>query len=343
MSTQYAGESIAKKIVRVNLYSRAADLLRLANIDPMEARVLVLAGPEAHETGVLQHIFRTTAKNVTFCDREDRGLIVAQRKWPGVLIHHGSVDAALRQAAQPFHFIHLDFNGHMNGGVKSAFAELRKGTMIGSVVAVTFLRGRETVNTPGWAGVDMFTGETFVRGLPRRLIQNASKFPALAAILALDPKRVRMYSWALRSALLGTPDFSGDRPYGREEITPLVAGYVYDSGNSPMGTVVVQRWRRENNTGQWGFSIGQPANMKRNAAQALRTAVSEAAGAVREKSRDDLLELVDKLLLVMNYDEACAVLAISRRTLAAWRAHRTMIRNGVIVRHKPHSEVTQIG
>lgn len=331
---RYAGESVAKKVARIRVYRRAKRLMRAAGIDERSARYLALAGPEVNDVGCLRFIMRARPENVLFVDEDDTGLKVAPEKWPGVLTYHGVLDA---RAVEPFDRIDcavVDVCGHFDRAAVSA--ALRR-LPPGGVIAYTILRARESRR----ANRRLATGVSVVREL-------LSDIPSLAdRVRGRDRTRSLVYLEMANDVLCGAHEVLYPPPTGaawearrlfadavcaarRENLKDrclVSAGWIeYWSGNSPMAVAVWQlsrpiapRWRAELDRN--GFRRGQTRrHQERVIVEDSRDAESSVGHA-----RVELLRELDALRgSGLDERELAEVAAVSPRTLAAWRAHRTM-------------------
>ncbi len=234
----YAGESPQKKIARTILY---ATCVAHGSLFPHPCGIaLSLAGPEACELPALNCVIGSRATGVVVCDIDE--IAVAAARDQGAFAVHGTLNETLSLLAKAFRgdddsafgdelkgdslgFVHFDFMGHASDVVASGMR--RAGPLLrdGSIVAWTFLRGREGNHSRRWR-------ETAAR----------VKQHALLSILAdainresgnRDGTRVvgyleQMVEW-LRP---GTPQQSWWVP---------ISVITYHSGNSPMGIIAMKR------------------------------------------------------------------------------------------------------
>lgn len=330
MSGGYAGESIAKKIARVRLYRRAAYVLREIRSGPHEGDHVVLAGPGASEVGCLKHILRVQPERCLFVDYSLVGLAEAERKWPGVRTYDGNIADALREAGargRLFRFVHLDFLGHLRMETMESIRQANIHLTEKAVVALTFLRGRESGKTPLWREINEVAPQ--MHEVMRRLA-DSQRSAVSDAITALDPVRMDGYLMSLtgffypemleawRAAIEGRPSlFNRREPGGRPLTDPESGGMApifgakYDSGRSPMGVIAVVR-----------MLVGDLRRPK-NAKMLFQAPPSEVAYTIREKSMSELVGVAVLLEAQYGREAACEILDITPGTLAAWKAHHT--------------------
>jgi hypothetical protein len=119
---EYAGESLAKKVARVRLYTRVRETLLFSNRNLDNTKVLFLPGPDASEVGALKHILKVKPQNVIGVDIDGDACDALTKKWPETNVIQGDLskpktfNKALRDIKSygefdGFDFIHLDLMG----------------------------------------------------------------------------------------------------------------------------------------------------------------------------------------------------------------------------------------
>lgn len=288
----YAGESIAKKIARARAYEFAVKCLPADRRG--RATVLALAGPEAGDLGPIRAFGVTDAPaDVMLVDLEEGGLRCAAREWPGVHVFHGPLHEA--RPPWPVDLAVLDWCGHGDTPLACRSYRAISGRLrFGSVIVVTYLRGRES---------DYSSTKRAARVMARdskryRTIDNLARIRPVAIACAVSEAMGLVAATEPRDVM------------GLRDRDPVLADWgsiTYRGHASPMGigifTVrrkidICRAWRRE-----------EPVCYMSN----VQSSECDTPGLLREAER-----------LAAAGVDAAAALAVSRGTLAAWKAHKTM-------------------
>lgn len=146
--TEYLGESDAKRLARLMLYQRVAELQ--PSIPKSRQHVLTLCGPQPAEIGCLRYLHELAPSQVTLVDTNPKGLEEAHTAWPGVNTHHGPIDEALDHTKRGVSFMNLDFMGYVNDDRLATVSKASKYMLPGGIVSYTFFRGREAPGKAHW-------------------------------------------------------------------------------------------------------------------------------------------------------------------------------------------------
>lgn len=301
----YHGETDAKRIVRLDCYLRAAELIagstsarhQLYGIQPCWA--VTLCGPDAAELGAFKHLLKWPARQSAFVDMDSNpsGLRKAEKNWDNVKTINDTLYNAIRLIKGPIAFIHLDFMGHISSDVETSLHLIRPRIPRGGVVMVTSLRGRETVNTPHW-----------------KEAQNRISWPALVASPDFI-RRTKAFGWTnprlavARAAgyanehlqILNGADTGRFSVFQKRGMFWCERIYEYQGGPSPM---VVHFYRRTD------------LSLFKNEAMLYRLRCNGEQAAMQVRSQ--VLRMMD-----LSTEEISEIMNIPRGTVAAWRAHGT--------------------
>ncbi len=233
----YAGESPQKKIARSLLYFHVGAEGMLGE-PRTTGDLLSLAGPEAREIPIMRAVLGSGATGVIVCDVDERGVSAAREQ--GASAFHGTINDALahmgrlyrlsnehRRTDRHLGFVHLDFMGNTNDTVASAARRAAPMLRDGSIVAWTFLRGREGSHNRRWREATAWLRQNrFLQELASAIDRDSGN---------RDGTRVVAYMEQLSEWLRhGSSKRSWWLP-----ITVI----TYDSGRSPMGIVVMKRFQ----------------------------------------------------------------------------------------------------
>ena len=145
MSTEYPGDSDAKRIARMAVYER------VGSMQPIEERrgaAVVLAGTEASEIGLLKEYLRWDANQCWFVDNHNKeGLNRVHRKWPKAKTLFGDVKYVV-SGVKSISFLNLDIMGYIGQDEVDILTEARPNIEDWGMVFCSFYRGRERKGTP---------------------------------------------------------------------------------------------------------------------------------------------------------------------------------------------------
>lgn len=334
--SEYAGESIAKKVCRIRLYKRTRQALKYFGYKLEHIKVLFLPGPDSTEIGALKHILKVQPTNVCAVDRDPQVCEDASDRWPGIsavcgdLRDSGTLET-VRDISSTYDFIHLDLMGTLSGASVDLYSRWGWLCETNGVLAVTYLRGREqkistlsrNCQNIATAAMDMWKNS---KGEGKKLFKLMSADPerSYAHLLALKisgamgvlkfEEKVPITDWLETDP---DPEFveqitnqmiNEDHRYG--SFTPL-ATHAYRADFSSMGVLAVQKvYDKDLQSGSYGK---------------LRYDNSRhTMSIIRKDPMDELLQEADSLEKEFSKDAAAEILGVSKGTLAAWRAHRTM-------------------
>jgi hypothetical protein len=155
----YPGDSDGKRLSRLALYLRCADLFSLRGRPGGKA--LVLAGNDGADVPLLRRILRWPEEDIVVVDYEAPGLLAAKEKAQKIITHQGDIRRVIPLAK--WGFANFDFMGHLDGQTNECLKSVRSRTRIFGVVACTFFRGREKKGSEAWG-----TAQAIARQLPRK-------------------------------------------------------------------------------------------------------------------------------------------------------------------------------
>lgn len=336
--SEYAGETIAKKVSRVRLYRRVKQMLKAVGREK-DPKVLFLAGPEAKEVGCLKYILQAKPENCMAVDSDPDACRHVNSVWPGVIPINKPLQDALpmivlkakqmgwdlaKGDSKNFDFIHLDLMGSISEERAKIYGLYSLLSSNGSIAASTFFRGRENGI---WAKMLTKT-ETMIserKGDRGRLTQYVRR------IVSPDPKRIMLHLVGLENETLriiaqyqGITEVVYDRngaPKQRiqemiaEELSwwAPIAGHSY-VGESPMGVVAAQLrpgiMKSVNSNNLWWKEAN---NLSRHA-----------VSVIPRDSKLELLKEVESVEKDFSKDETAEIFGTTKQTIAAWKAHRTM-------------------
>jgi len=332
----YAGESIAKKVARIRLYQRTKQALlhRFGAAELKNVRALFLPGPNASEVGALKHILGLKPENVLGVDSDPEACRQLERRWPGVGVHHGDLfDKETRIKAdkirERYHFVHLDVMGNLSKKSEILYGMWSRFCALDGVLAVTFLRGRETPNDPDHL--------QFNRALSKwqtdRFRAAGGEARKLFKMLAPDPERAQSHLNALNAAALeglflsklgsvdaaieamktSTPEMMAQcvLDLNKEGSFTALACHAYRAEVSPMGVLATQR-------------VTQRVLDSDSYAQLRYDLRRNTTSVIRKDAMLDLMAEAESLEKTYPREAVAEILDTTPGTLAAWRAHRTM-------------------
>lgn len=285
---QYAGESLAKKIARVKLY------LDISQHLPRDgtSRVVGLAGPEANDVSLCEAFNIAHPSRICLADLDEEAVTVAKAR--GATTFHGPMHQMPHP--EPVDLAVFDWCGYADSThAISAYRAFKY--RVGSVICVTFARGREQTDS---APQEHLRDNAKIN-MPTTL-DNARK--VVAAKTISSALGIPILFWAQDSSAHSIKDSA--------PILHLVSILDYQGHSMPMGMVALKISRkyefmrrcRKGNDVSRSEKISWHPPVKKNA---------------------DVLEClrIADYLEEEGIDPAKA-LAVSPGTLAAWRAHRTM-------------------
>lgn len=327
--SEYAGESLAKKVARVRLYKRTREFFRYFRLTPAKAVVMFLPGPDAAEVGAIKHILGARPENVWGIDRDSEAIRTLRKRMPGancVLGDLGDNDL-IKRTVPKIHadFVHLDLMGNLSESSLHQYACWAQ-CSVGGIIAVTYLRGRER-RFGGNNAAEPYRefGRSFARellptvGKEDRRILRADPERALSHLLALGDMRtfraVLSFQASGQISAEEAKDILRSKRRLLEQLCPSVftpvATYAYRAESSPMGVLVVNHIERATFTSP---SYGR----------VLDGGGRFISSVIKKDPMDDLLAEADSLQKEFDRAAVAEILDVSPGTLASWRAHRTM-------------------
>jgi len=317
MSNQYVGETVPKKLMRLQLYTVVKHLWK-HTFHP-GGWAVTLAGPEACEVGVLRHMLRFPVEKSMLVDRDPGGVAAAQTKWPGVNTYLGDIREGIEKVSS-IGFAHFDFMGHFNDIISETVDLVRHKLRPGAVIAYTYLRGREmTGKTPHWDTMQAETKAALCDGPARERMEDER--------FRLDTTRSIGYARLLRQRLMnGWLPPSEKSVCGRHDLeqillsTPKMAPPElvflgrYNSGRSPMGVIAMQVMPDSMRGTRWQKAIRQLYNLPESRNDA--PSGEEAVIAMKKKC-------VSLRKKGMPLSEVASVMNVEPSTITAWLAHDT--------------------
>lgn len=147
--TAYAGDTDSKRLARLAIYQRVADLQPVGS---RKGAAVVLAGPEAGEIGCLRDFLCWKPSDAWFVEnstKHKRGLTKVKKEWPSANTHFGDVLQVVNDL-RSISFLHLDHMGYLDevrlDVVKAAAPKMEPWGM----VFYAFFRGRERPGVGFW-------------------------------------------------------------------------------------------------------------------------------------------------------------------------------------------------
>jgi hypothetical protein len=335
VSGEYAGESIAKKVVRARTYLRAKEMLHAAGRTD-NLTVVVLPGPDAAEVGCLRHILKP--KHIFAVDRDQSCVDhFFDKSDPMLDDDYEILTQGYTGELEDFNpecgidFANLDLMGNINGDPGETASLVTNWLNMWGVASITYLRGREkgeirdyVTNTPKGLLTSRMTRQTrrrwgpdpirssaifgsLQRGMHRRLVEGTALKYGLEDNFR-DPK---ILDWAAAESALYLRDRDGIH------FTPI-ASYSYQA-NTPMGVLVAQLINEKKERSGWEKLLNGKANKFGIKDRRL------ISGAIPKDPMVELLREADFLAKEGYSTSAVAdIFDVSTGTMAAWKAHRTM-------------------
>jgi len=350
--TEYAGESLAKKVARVRLYTRVKETLLFSKKNLDDTKVLFLPGPDACEVGALKHILKVKPENVVGIDLDGGACEALHDKWPDANIVKGNllntktfcamVDdmATSAKDMHGFDFIHLDLMGGLNIHSEYLYGNYGRLCVENGVMAVTYLRGREH---PTKVSLRVKQTREMAKEVISRMPRTGEN-KLLLKMLAPDPERAMSHLIALNSGhnMVQYIEETGSAEEAADAMSDEVD--LFCEAAEELGLRDAVEMHRILYGDRLQFTLlasyayrAETSPMGVMAAHRITydTLESESYALLRYKHgrhtssvikkdpMDDLLKEAE--LLAVNYgkEEAAEILNVSTGTLAAWRAHQT--------------------
>lgn len=333
--SEYAGESIAKKVARVRLYLRVKKMRAASGLNHTD-RVFIIPGPHASEVGCLRHILQP--REVTAMDPDQKGVDALFDKTSvddfAVMSCTAKVTEEPREMLGCFDFVHLDLMGNLASKETRLAAQFMSQMEHGGVTALTYLRARETGEARKLVSLNKELLNILSHRLPR----------PMRRLLGHDKSRTMLIMGEMTHATfefliklfvekkpregldINDPEQLSDAAQSFQEFCAAkghlsyvpILSYAYRGEVSPMGVVGLQ------------LKKGKPTNLYKR--------VLEGKGALHHRrerelmasivKKDAMLDLMDEVkeLEKMGYDKRAIaeIFDVSIGTMAAWKAHRTM-------------------
>lgn len=146
MSGEYRGETDAKRVARLIL----ADSIRqqLGGVAIRGSKAICLAG-DGGDARMLRAMGMPVG-DIVCVDRDEDALSKVSKLVPGADFRLGDIRPVIGSLEDDSVCCALlDFCGHITRGVRSAVRLMSRKLQIPGLLSVTYLRGRETLNTPG--------------------------------------------------------------------------------------------------------------------------------------------------------------------------------------------------
>jgi hypothetical protein len=351
MKNTYAGESLAKKVARVRTYLRAKEMLTAAGkTDNISA--VVLAGPEGAELGCLAHIMKPSIVYVIDKDPKCVGHFFDKAENYEAL--DGITFVGYEGELKNFRpngvvdFANFDLMGNLNGHQDEDTEAALRQIDLWSVVAVTYLRGRETgeVRTAmslihdirseaarksrrRWgpdikraAGILGYLHVAWHAGIFDEVRDGCRKAGYLNRLTSEQQQEVDeiLSSRASRRIAFGKQAYVMKQQKG-VHFTPI-AGHCYQADVSPMGVLIAQLISEKDETKNWVRHLdGKTSRLKMATAREKRLISST----IKKDPMVELLQEADYLFQEGFSKQSIAeIFDVSVGTMAAWKAHRTM-------------------
>jgi hypothetical protein len=285
-------DSDPKRLARALMYRRINDLWEAGETRP-EGRAVVLTGPEAGDVGSLRWYLGYQAKDTLFVDQDEGCLKVAAGRWPGVNTFHGSLAAGIK-SVKTVGLAVMDFMGNFTQHVLDSVASLRSKLEVGSVITLTFKRGRESNFTPNWDKAQELFNQEMKRNPWIKMVvgaENSSPF--------LEATRVIGYSQLVKKIL----------PKENLEVVFMVRYY----STCPMCIIALMK---------------TVPSMKGNRWKSVFDGLSpeEREGEIQAKwsGRETFLEIGKELFSSgLDNEQVAEILNLPRLSINAWKAHWT--------------------
>lgn len=345
--SEYAGESIAKKVARLRLYRRVKQVMDSVGTSTRDMRMMILIGDEACEVGCIKHLLNVKPEGVIAVDRNPEACKMLSRRWPEVQVINADLESkktfttvrSWLKNAPGLDFIHLDLMGNMSNSATALYGIWLEFLSSNGLMGVTYLRARENEKNMSHMLVTL-------RQASKALIPSMKNTPELKRmhrLMGADSERAHWHLTAMKTAHLIThfiKEYKDSEEanhhmvewlkewqtvlrlgnhrevqhwmelYDNPTITPM-ATFSYRSEVSPMGVLLVQKVERELLKSQ-GFENLQYSGGRFS------------CSVIKKDPMLDLLAEAESLHKIMDWDAAAECLNVAPRTLVAWRAHRTM-------------------
>jgi hypothetical protein len=351
--TEYAGESLAKKVARVRLYTRVREALQFAGRDLNDVKVLFLPGPDACEVGALKHILKTRPENVVGVDIDGDACKVLTDRWPKANVVKGDLKKAktFRYSLEDitmngskefdgFDFIHLDLMGNLRGDSEFVYGNWGRLCAENGVMAVTYLRGREH---PTKVKPNVKKVRDTAKMQVSMMEHATGEAKKLKKILAPDPERALSHLLAINQGyhkMLLIDEADGDVDAAIDNYTDFVKEAERRIKKSGVRGMLEYRAEMEqlHFTALASYSYRadtSPMGVLATQLVSIDTLESDSYAILRYKNgrhtssvikkdpMEDLVAEADLLAIHYGKQEAAEILHVSTGTLAAWRAHLT--------------------
>lgn len=297
-SSQYPGDSDAKRLARALLYRRIDQLWSFSKRP--EGTIITLCGDEATEIPSIRDYLKWEPEKTLFVDELPEGPKKVRKQWKAAGAFHGDIRDAVRQLKGPIAFANLDFMGYFTQDVKQTIFLIKNIIAPGGVVSYTFRRDREADHTPEW------------NRLSKRAMQIIKSDPELDRKLGGEhstprSEAVRMVGY---SDLLKT--FLEKKPNSYQEIYAMrYFSKSEDNNGNSMGIIALQNTDGIKNK-YWEEELKNPLSEE------------EKVGYIRPTiCRESLRHIAVRLLDSMSPKEVAGFLNLPRQNVAAWLAHKT--------------------
>lgn len=144
MADGYKGDSVAKKIARLEFWLRVCELY--ADKDRSKMKVLVLAGPQSGDVACLLGLGFSPA-NIVAVDVERDRVEKVRKRFPDVRVYVGDVEAYCRKHEREFDIAFLDWCDPLRPVVFRRTTSCMRAVRSGGLLAVEILNGRDM---PSW-------------------------------------------------------------------------------------------------------------------------------------------------------------------------------------------------
>lgn len=128
---------------------------------PPVGTILVMAGHEALEVSLLKKYLGWPPQDTLWVDWDKRGLLVAEKAWPGIRTFHGPVHEAVLQGGS-YAFLNLDLMGKFGDDVEATLQSVSDRIPKRGVVAYTFSCSRDKPALDHSFQRSMFAGRRFI-------------------------------------------------------------------------------------------------------------------------------------------------------------------------------------
>lgn len=314
MSNKYAGETDQKKCARALLYTCVG---YHAGQDPRPLGDWVtLAGPEAREFAILEAL-RLPHERLIMVDTDRSGTDAANSL--GACGYNGTLADCLyemRRDQRQIAFVHFDFMGTTNADVKRTMKRAAPIMRNGSIAAWTFLRGREFERNQMWRDALRRVRETPLGPEVSSAVNGARR--------NRDGERFFGYAQQMGEWLDGGVTIDAGERFDRERNYWLpLANIAYDSGNSPMGILVMKKMPHPMLGARKLSAAEEAAFISRIAAPPFIDVSKDYSGSVRALALQ-MSSSSDKQANIEARDFIRCTMGVDSHQLAAWKAVETM-------------------